>query len=282
MQQSLRRLCLATGAALLGLGLAATHSRAQAPDSLQRRYLLPALPTFELAARGRSVAPGITIGTPAAFGADGGDAFVGAGFQHRTRFEDRPDGGVVAGFGVGDARRLAGLELAVSSFGTFRSCCRGGLSAKLHRVLPWDAAVAVGWENAVTWGHMDGLEEATDAGSSGYAVASKVFALRAVPGTWLSEATLSLGVGGGRFRTEDQVIAREETVNVFGSASLRLAERLSGIVNWTGQDLAAGASWVPLRRVPLLITPGAADLTTEPRFVLGIGYGFDYGSTLPH
>src|SRR5690606_21444915 len=121
---------------------------AQSPDSLRRELRLPQPATFAVAARGQWVAPGITIGVPSGFGADYGDAFVAAGLQSRTRFRDAPDGAVVAGFGLGNARDLVGLEVAITSYGTFRSCCRGGIHPKLHRVLPGDASIAVGWENA--------------------------------------------------------------------------------------------------------------------------------------
>ena len=264
------------GAAMLALVLAAPAA-AQDPGSLRDRYRLPAPPTLEVAARGAWAAPGIALGIPTGFGADQGDAFVGAGFQHRTRLEDRPDGGLVAGIGVGDARRVVGLEAAVSSFGTVRSCCRGGVSLKLHKLLPpGDASVAVGWENAVTWGRMEGVDEATDAGTSVYFAASKVFRLRDNPAYPLGSMSLTAGVGTGRFRTEDQILDGEETVGLFGGGSLRLAAPASLIVDWTGQDLVAGVSWVPLRGVPLLVTPGLADLTTEPRFIVGIGYGFNF------
>lgn len=262
-------------AALAGLALAAPAA-GQDTGSLRDRYRLPAPPTIAVAARGPWVAPGIAIGIPTGFGADQGDAFVGAGFQHRTRLEDRPDGGLVAGTGIGDARRLLALEAAVSSFGTARSCCRGGVSLKLHKLLPpGDASIALGWENAVTWGRMEGLDEATDAGTSVYLVGSKVLRLRGNPVSPLGTLSLTAGVGTGRFRTEEQILDGDETVGVFGGGAVRLAGPASLIVDWTGQDLAAGLSVVPLRRVPLLVTPGVADLTTEPRFILGVGYGFN-------
>ena len=264
------------GAALLALALAAPAA-AQDPGPLRDRFRLPAPPTVEVAARGAWAAPGIALGVPSGFGADQGDAFVGAGFQHRTRLETRPDAGLVAGFGVGDARRLLGVEAAVSQFGTARSCCRGGVSFKVHRLLPpGDASVALGWENAVTWGEMDGvIGDATDAGTSVYLAASKVFRLRRQPASPLGTLSLTAGVGTGRFRTERQILDGEETVGFFGGGAVRLAAPASLIVDWTGQDLVAGLSVVPFRRVPLLVTPGLADLTTEPRFILGIGYGFN-------
>jgi hypothetical protein len=84
-------------------------------------------------------------------------------------------------------------------------------------------------------------------------------------------------VGTGRFRTEHQILNSHDTVNPFGGFSLRLAQPASLLADWTGQDLDAGLSVVPFRRVPLVITPGVADLTTTPRFIVGVGYGFTLG-----
>lgn len=263
------------GAAVAALTLA-VPAAAQDPG-LRDRYRLPAPPTVEVAARGTWAAPGIALGIPSGFGADQGDAFAGVGFQHRTRLEDRPDGGVVAGVGIGDARRVVAVEAAVSQFGTLRSCCRGGVSFKVHKLLPaGGASLALGWENAVTWGRMAGADEATDAGTSVYLVGSKLFRLRDNPAQALGSMSLTAGVGTGRFRTEDQILAGDETVGFFGGGSIRLAPPASLIVDWTGQDLVAGVSVIPLRRVPLVLAPGVADLTTEPRFILGVGYGFTF------
>ena len=138
------------------------------------------------------------------------------------------------------------------------------------------ASVALGWENAATWGRMAGADEATDAGSSVYLVGSKVLRLRENPAQPLGSMSLTLGVGTGRFRTEEQILDGRETVGVFGGGSVRLAQSVSLIADWTGQDLVAGVSLAPLRGVPLMLTPGVADLTTEPRFILGVGYGFTF------
>jgi hypothetical protein len=266
------------GLALAALAVAASAAAQTQGGEPRDRWRLPAPPTLEVAARGHWIAPAITLGIPSGFGADWADAWVGAGFQHRTRLEDRPDGGLVAGFGLGDARRALGLEVAVSQFGTFRSCCRGGVSLKVHRlVAPWAASVAVGVENGLTWGHMQGSSDATDAGRSVYAAASKLVRLRQDASYPLGSVTLTAGVGTGRFRTEHQILNGTDTVNPFGGFSLRLAQPASLLAAWTGQDLDAGISVTPIRRVPLVITPGAADLTTTPRFILGVGYGFSLG-----
>ncbi len=56
-----------------------------------------------------------------------------------------------------------------------------------------------------------------------------------------------------------------------------MAEPLSVVADWTGQDLNAGISATPVPRVPLVVTAGAADITGSAgdgaRFILSVGYG---------
>ena len=264
------------GAILLATALA-SPAAGQDPAS---GFLLPLPPSMESSGRGSLAAPAIGIGVPSGFGADFGDVFVGLGAQSRTRYADKPDGGVVAGFGLGDARKYLGLEVAVSQYGTFRSCCRGGLSLKLHRMFPGALGVAVGWENVAGWGDLPGEAEGdvpfTDGGRSLYGAASKVFFLSPHGPNAFRSITGTIGVGNGRFRTEDDVLDDRETANVFGSVGVRWFEPWSVAASWTGQDLNAGISVVPLPRAPLAITIGAADLTTEPRLIVGAGFGFSY------
>jgi hypothetical protein len=259
------------------LMVAAWTGPATAQEPPNKVFQLPAPPTLEMAARGARAAPGITLGTPSGYGADWGDAMLGFGFQATTRLHDRPDGVVTFAFGLGDARKYAGLELAASSYGTARTCCRGGLSLKLHRELPWDMGLAVGWENGAVWGGFDpDPAEETDAGSSVYGVVSKVVHLRPGAADPYRTLTFTLGAGNGRFRTEDDIIADRETANVFGGVSLRMSRGTSVVADWTGQDLVAGFSFLPFRDIAFVVLPGVADITTKARFIIGAGYGFDY------
>ena len=240
----------------------------------REQLLLPTPPveqqTVRARPRNRGI-PGSTIGTPTAFGADWGDVFFGGSFQERTRFTQTSDGAVGLGFGLGDAEKLVGLELAVSFVDlegdTFQD---GGFSFKVHRLLPFGFAIAGGVENVVTFGDPDGDQ-------SGYGVVSKIFQFNQ-PSQPFSALTTSVGFGGGRFRAEDDL--DEDVVNVFGSLGLRVFEPVSAIVEWTGQDLNAGLSIAPFRNLPLVITPAAADITDNAgdgvRFILGVGFGANF------
>ncbi len=240
---------------------------------LRQQYRLPSPPLRERIRR--IFGGGSSISTPTGFGAQSGDVFVGATYQERTRFTDLEDGAVALGFGLGDSRRLVALESTVTSFSTLRQDFleNGGISFKLHRTFPGDLAVAFGIENAINWGD-------TDAGSSVYGVVTKGFPLRQNPDDPLSRVTASVGVGGGRFRSESAIEDDDEDPNVFGSVGLQVAQPISLIAEWTGQDLNLGASITPIPGVPLVITPAAADVTNTAgdgtRFILGVGFGISF------
>lgn len=222
-------------------------------------------------AGGVRTGPAGSIVVPTAIGVAGGEAFVGIGYQGRTRYTRADDAGAVVGVGFGAARSLA-LEVAASTYSTFRSApfSTGGLSAKLHRDAGRSMSVALGVENAVTWG-------GADAQRSLYGAVSRLFQLGEDPRRPFSSAVLTLGVGNGRFRSEADDRAGRDGANLFAAGGLRVAEPVSAVADWTGQDLAAGISVTPLRRVPLVITAGGADLTGSAgdgaRFILSLGYG---------
>jgi hypothetical protein len=244
------------------------------PDQVRAQLLLP-VPPLEERLR-RVIGGGSGIGTPTAFGADRNTLFGGFSFQERTRFSDDSDGGISLGVGVGDARQLVGVEVVVSIYDllddTFED---GGVSFKVHRTFPGDLAVAVGVENFDTWGEPD------PGYSSVYGVVSKVFPL-GQPNTagFVPSVTTTVGLGGGRFRSEDDIEDGDESVNVFGSVGVRVVEPITLKAEWTGQDLNLGASIYPIQGVPLVITPAAADVTNNAgdgtRFILGVGYGIQF------
>src|SRR5687768_7893015 len=273
----MRTIGVTTLSVVAALAGAPALAGAQNLDSLRAVYTLELPPMTYTAATAARTAPGSSASSPSAYGANWGNGFVGVGGQARTRYTPKqlPDGSAVVGFGLGNARDFLGLEVAVTSLSTFRQGFGTNYAAsfKIHRSLPKNMGFAVGWENAI---HNAG----TDGGRSLYGVVSSVIPIRKKANDPLSTLTLSLGAGNGRFRSEKDVQANEETVNVFGSAGVRLFEWVSVIADWTGQDLVAALSIVPFIRVPLIITPGVADLTGSAgdgaRFVIGAGLGFKF------
>lgn len=267
---------------LLALSALARPALAQDPghvlDSLRRRYQLPLLPSTEVAATASRYAPGANTAAQTAFGANFGDGFVGAGFASRTRSNDQSDGSFVGGFGLWNARDYLGVELSIFSFSTIREgfLQNGALGIKLFHTFPGNWAAAVGGENLAGWGSLD-------APKTYYAVASKVWRLRQREGDPFGSLTTNLGFGDGRFSPDfDSLTSIDDRgpIGVFGSVGLRVHEQVSVIGDWGGQDLTLGVSILPLRWVPIVITPAWADVTHRHghsgAFLLGVGAGFKF------
>jgi hypothetical protein len=260
---------------LIALLAGASSLGAQNVDSLKNIYLLPVPPTVIRAAaaaasRSRET-PGSSAQSPTAYGADFGDGYIGAGFQGRMRYvgdaplSKRMDGAVFAGFGLGNSDDNVGFEGDITSFSTIRSGFghHSTFSFKFHRNLPRNFAVAAGWEDAIRTKGLDG-------GTSLYGVVSTAY----------KRVTVSAGLGGGRFRTESNIDNGIHRVNAFGSVGVHVAEPVSLIADWAGQDLALAASIVPFAGLPLFVLPGVVDVTGSAgdgaRFILGVGLGFRF------
>lgn len=238
----------------------------------------PALEEILVISRDDGV-PSFGVSVPSGFGADSGEVFVGVGYQADTRplppdGRQVEDGGFIVGFGLGDAVESVGLQVGVSSFSLFRDDTvpfeTGGLSLKLHRQIDNATSVAVGVENVVDWGNSDGF-------TSYYGAATRIFTLSQDPKDLFSSIAVTLGVGDGRFRTFEDIEDDDDTINVFGSVGVRVAEPVSIVGAYTGQTISLGVSVAPFRDIPLVITPAVTDLINvdnDPRFTITAGYVF--------
>jgi hypothetical protein len=227
------------------------------------------------------------LGSPTAFGANGGDVFGGVSYQGATRPQiyNTPsvttpqganNGAASIGFGLGDARSFIGLETIATSYNTYSSKFgeQGALSFKLHKALGDNFAVAGGYENAVVWGNNN------DGGRTGYGVASLVLNPDANLG-FFSNTTVSVGAGAGRFRSVGDIRNNKDNYNVFGSIGTRLSPNFSLIADWNGQDLSVGLPIViPFGGTSLQVVPSLVDLvnneTGGSRFVVNAGLGFKF------
>jgi hypothetical protein len=237
-----------------------------------------------------SLSPGITIFNPSAFGADNNTVFVSGSYQSRTRRSNSSDGELGIGIGLGDASSFLGAELSytINSFGRSQGFGSGAFNAKIHKRLSDDFSLALGWNQFadVRFGNgASGVPQPFDyPKNSYYAAATKVFATTDNIDSFLSRIALTAGVGGGQFLSEDTLLRTPIGTNpsglgVFGSAGFRIAKPLSAVVEWTGQDLAAGLSYVPFEGFPLVISPSFRDITgagNGSRFVLGTGLAYTF------
>lgn len=242
------------------------QTQAQLQELQERLQRLETLPLQQIYLG----SPGSSSNTPTAYGGSWGSLGVGLSYQERTRYTDESDGssGVVVSFG--NSRSAVGLDVGVSFLDLSEFGDRGAFSFKVHRQLPQEFAVAVGLENALNWGF-------TDADTSVYGVVSKRFRLQESSRAPFSRLNLSVGIGNGRFRSEDNVQNDEGSVGIFGSAAIQVIKPISVFTEWTGQDLNVGMSVLPFRNLSLVITPTLSDITGTAgdgtRFTLGVGYG---------
>lgn len=216
-----------------------------------------------------SMSPSVTIVTPSAYGASWGQIGIGVSYQERTRYTDNADGGIGFSFGLGNPQEYVGLQVGVALLDASDTFADGGVNLKLHRALPEDFNIAVGVQGIGKWGNTDG-------GSSVYGVVTKKITLKPSVTEPFSELYLNLGIGGGQFRSENDILDGVDSVGVYGGATLRIVEQVSFISEWSGQDLTLGISFVPFKELPLVITPAFTDITETAgdgiRFILGAGY----------
>jgi hypothetical protein len=235
-----------------------------------------------------TLSPGMTIFNPAGFGADNNTVFLSGSYQNRTRFTNTSDGELGIGIGLGDARNAIGAEISytIDSFGRSQGFGSGGFNAKIHKAFSDDFSVAVGWNRFASVKFNGGANGAFDYPKNSYYLsATKVFATTENVDSFLSRIALTAGVGSGTFLSERTIqdafaAGKDPTgLNVFGSAGFRIAKPLSAVVEWTGQDLAAGLSFVPFEGFPLVISPSFRDITgagNGSRFVLGTGLAYTF------
>ncbi len=219
--------------------------------------------------------PGFSIYVPTGFGGDRNTGFVSASYQERGRFSNDDDLGLGIGVGLGDSRKSVGVELSytLASFGRNRDFGSGGFNVKVHRQLPNDWGVAIGWNGFLNIGDENNFEQSL------YGVATKIIRTQEKLDSPFSRVAVTLGIGGGQFRTEEAVFNGDNKIGVFGSVAVRAVKSASIIAEWTGQDLGIGVSVAPFPNIPLVITPALRDITGAgdgTRFVIGTGFSFKF------
>jgi hypothetical protein len=250
---------------------------------------------------GYLASPGITIANPTGFGVDKNKPFFGIGVE-RTRINSF-DGGAAVGIGLGNADKAIGVEIAYTAssispaklFGnksaiaaSDRPFGSGSFGVKLHRRFPGNWSVALGGNGLINIGPKGAsiLDPTIQNELQGtyYAAVTKLIPLKQDPDANFSLLTFTAGLGSGYFLTDKQYLSQlldgKFPVNPFGSVSLQISRSTSAILEWSGQDLGVGLSFVPFKRLPIVLTPTIRDIirlpgvATGPRFTIGVGLGF--------
>jgi hypothetical protein len=219
--------------------------------------------------------PAMTIATPIGFGADNNRFYLITSSQFPERYSGEFDPALGVGVGLFNSRKTVGVELSYTftSFGAqSREFGTGGYNIKVHRQFPGDLGIAVGWNGFATNGPV------VDYKNTAYGVLTQIIRTKKSLDEPFSRVALSFGIGNGQFRSENDIARNLYDINAFGSIAVRVARPVSAVVEWTGQDLAAGLSIVPFRNSGFVITPSVRDITgtqSSPRFVLGAGFSFN-------
>ncbi|MEM6403471.1 MAG: hypothetical protein AAF757_25115 [Cyanobacteria bacterium P01_D01_bin.116] len=230
--------------------------------------------------------PSMSVYIPVGYGADDNTAFVTGDFQSRQRFNNSNDAQTVVGVGLGDSKKSVGVVLSytlASVSGNFNSDFGiGGFNVKVHRQFKDDWAAAVGMNGVINVGRYSNTL-VNDFENSLYGVVTKVIRTKDDINKPFSRIAITAGVGNGQFRTENSINNDKDNFNVFGNVVVRVHPQASLIAEWTGQDLAVGASIAPFKNIPLVITPAVRDIagpgggaSDRARFVLGAGFGFKF------
>lgn len=211
-----------------------------------------------------------TLQAPVAFGASWGGVGVGVGGQTLGNTED---GAAAVVFGLGDADKYAGLEVAAVSGSLFGSHGSkdsfgesGSIGLKLHTNVPGYASFAIGVDGTGRWGSKAYKDAST---ASVYAVATKMVPV----GEFAT--VLNIGIGDGIYNGPN-----DSGANIFGSAAFYFTQQISVLAEYTGRFTNAAVSVAPFRSFPLTVTLGATNLGErfggDVEFAGAIGYGFNF------
>jgi hypothetical protein len=234
--------------------------------------------------------PGFSVFNPVGFGADNNLVFFALSYQNRTRYTQTSDGEGGFGIGIGDANNIAAeLSYSINSFGSSAAFGSGAFNIKVHKRFSEDTAAAIGWNQFAKTqfgGGRNGNGPSDYPNNSYYAVGTKIFRTREDINDPFSRVAVTGGIGSGVFLPFNENTLDRTGLGVFGSVGIRVARPVSAVIEWTGQDLAAGVSIAPFENFPLVITPAfrdiagiganAAGTAGGARFVLGASVAFNF------
>ncbi|MDB9450690.1 hypothetical protein [Dolichospermum circinale] len=216
--------------------------------------------------------PGLSFAAPSAFGANMGDAFVGASAAFFGNRDTGLDGSTSLGFGLGNSQKLVGLEFAWNNGSIKDLGSNGTFDLKAHRIVyakgTNQVGVAAGWKTFAQYGN-ESIRP-----SSAYGVLTTYSLLKPNDSVNKMPISFSLGAGGGDFRQGNA------STGVFAGAGVQVHPQVGVGLGWSGVGFNVGASLVPIPTLPLTITATGSDLTNNSQggtvFALSVGYGFNF------
>ena len=228
--------------------------------------------------------PSLNPGVPSAFIANWGDLFAGVAGGTAGNLRPDVDGSWAAGFGLGDAARLAALEFGGGCGSFKRFCGNGGLAARVSRIVVNQprsrVAIAAGWQNFVQWGY-EGRQDNLVYGAVSYAVP-----LRSPRSGFAQTLQFNAGVGNSTLAPYTETDS-ERAIGGFASLGVELSPGFGVSAGWSGRGVNAMASYSPFRTVPITLNVLGADLLNETPagtvavFTVGIGGNFATPNFVP-
>lgn len=218
---------------------------------------------------------------PSGWGAWGHTLFLGAGLTYPQVYADDADGGATIGYGFGHPAKNLGVQLTasvldISEFDNF------AFGAKIHRYLGYGLSVAIGGDGL---GQIHDNDDDDDVEPTGYiAISRSSQRLKSLADPKVSRLHVNIGAGTERFARKserDRAEGKGKYGTVaFGSIAYELWRNINLIVDWNGINLSAGVSVKPFTKVPVGLSLGAADLTTNSgdgvRFIASVGGAIDF------
>ena len=241
-------------------------------NKIRQELLVEPLIKLKIPKSKPTYSPGLGFAGPSAFGANMGDAFIGASASTAGTRTDI-DGSMSLGFGLGNSQKLIGLEFTFNNGSIKKFGSNGTFDLKAHRIVYAKGnnqiAVAGGWQTFAQYSNDEAIRP-----SSVYGVVTSYSLLKPNDPVNKMPVSVSLGAGGGDFRQGN------DSTGVFGGAGVQVHPQVGVGLGWSGVGFNIGASFVPVPTLPLTITAQGADLTANSAggtvFALSVGYGFNF------
>ncbi len=241
-------------------------------NKIRQELLVEPLIKLKIPKPKQTYPPGLSFAAPSGFGANMGDAFVGASAAFFGNRDTGLDGSNSLGFGLGNSQKLVGLELAWNNGSIKNFGSNGTFDLKAHRIVyakgTNQVGVAAGWKTFAQYGN-ESIRP-----SSAYGVLTTYSLLKPNDSVNKMPISFSLGAGGGDFRQGNA------STGVFAGAGVQVHPQVGVGLGWSGVGFNVGASLVPIPTLPLTITATGSDLTNNSQggtvFALSVGYGFNF------
>ena len=230
---------------------------------------------------------GKSLTTPVAWGAGYGTLYFGVGFTSRVPYVHGPafsnkvgDGAYAMGFGIGNPVDNVALQTTLTQY-DITSENKWGMSFQLSHYISSSKAIAVGTQEVM-------LSKGENISRSYYIVYSQGVEAKPFVNTKTGKTALhySIGVGNGIYgnKQSDDVSAGkgEHGTYVFGNVAYELFDEFNVVTDWNGINWNAGIAktFFLTKSIPLIITAGAADLTSNSgdgaRMIVGVGSGISF------